>query len=106
MSNYKIFLNKKAELDINEVAIWYELKSQNLGIRFLDYFDDFVRKISQNPFLFKISFDNFRTAHLIKFPYIIFYVIDEVKNEVEILGVYHTSRNPIAIQKHVKDTKQ
>jgi len=102
MTEYKVFLSKDAELEINEITIWYEMKSESLGLRFFDCFDNYISQIIQNPFIYAIAFDNFRKVFMISFPYLIIYAVDIDKREVEVLGVYHTSRNPKTIKKKLR----
>ena len=101
MKEYKIYINNSVEEQIYEIAAWYELKSVNLGTEFLNYFDENINEISYNPYSCVIAFDNFRRKFMNKFPYLIFYFVNEEKFEIDILGVYHTSRNPKFIKNSI-----
>ncbi|MGZ3874011.1 MAG: type II toxin-antitoxin system RelE/ParE family toxin [Mucilaginibacter sp.] len=57
--------------------------------------DDYLNKISQNPYQFAIQFSGiYRFALLKHFPFRIVYNMTEDQNYVYVIAVFHTSRDP------------
>ncbi|HVS90542.1 MAG TPA: type II toxin-antitoxin system RelE/ParE family toxin [Mucilaginibacter sp.] len=84
-----------ATADLQEAFDWYEEQSQGLGERFIREVDTYLDLIGKNPFQFAIQFSGkYRFALLDRFPFRIVYRIDEDKNRVYIVSVFHTSRDP------------
>ena len=75
------------------VAYYKEKASLKVAQNFLKDYEKTLYKIKQNPY-FQIYYKNFRGLPLKKFPYIVFYTIDENLNVITIKGIFHTSQNP------------
>ncbi|MBX3163966.1 MAG: type II toxin-antitoxin system RelE/ParE family toxin [Bacteroidetes bacterium] len=80
--------------DLKEAALWYNNARKGLGKLFLKEVDKKVKLIIQNPLLYQIRYANIRVAFTSIFPYGIHFEYLEDKNQVNILAVFHTSRNP------------
>jgi len=93
---FSILLSKRAERDLNESFRWYEEKQKGLGSRFIDEVLNRIGIIETNPELFAIKCKSYRESSLEKFPYIIIYRINNRKNQIRIVGVFHMSRNPVS----------
>lgn len=89
---FRVIVRKKAESQILEAYTWYERKQVHLGDVFLRAIEDQLSKIEVNPFLFQLKYKNVHLAQTKKFPYGIFYLVDEDK--IIVLAVFHLSRNP------------
>jgi hypothetical protein len=81
-----------AELDAADAFNWYNDKLEGLGDDFLLALDAKINAIRHNPFHFQIVYKNVRRAFTSRFPYGLFYIIEE--QTVYILAIQHTSRNP------------
>jgi hypothetical protein len=80
---------------------WYERKSPGLGEDFLRIFYAFSGEISRNPFLYSEIQGGFRRCLLKRFPYAIYFF---VKNEeIVIIGLFHCSRDPDAIDRKLSE---
>lgn len=53
-----------------------------------------VNQILKNPLAYEIRYADIRIAYVKKFPYGIHFEYLELENQVNILAVLHTSRNP------------
>lgn len=89
---FRLIIQKRAEAQILEAYNWYEQKQANLGDIFLKALEELIFKIEANPFLFQPKYKNVYLAQAKKFPYGIFYLIDE--DRIIVLAVFHLSRNP------------
>ncbi len=51
--------------------------------------------LEQNPFLFRVFYNDIHCALLKKFPFLVHYQINEVNNTVLVLAIYPTSSKPL-----------
>lgn len=96
---YSVFFSPKAQEDIIESISWYNQEKENLGFEFYDQLNEKVSLLVKNPQHYSIRFKNIQTAQVWRFPYLIYFKIDEKKSSIVILGVLHTSRDPKTIKK-------
>ena len=89
---YKIKISQEAELDLDEAYEWYESQVNQLGSEFIRVVDNNLALIQKNPFAYPIIHHNIRRKLLPRFPYGLFYVIqDEI---IFILACFHVKRDP------------
>jgi len=91
MSN-AILVRPEAEADISEAFRWYEDRSQGLGFEFRRAVDVCVLSLRRNPLAFPAVYGQIRRALLRRFPYGIFYTLEE--DVIVILACFHTKRDP------------
>jgi len=90
-----LILAEEAENDIDLAQQWYETQRMGLGDEFLYEIGRSFESIISNPFLYGYyNKGNIRRFIINKFPYIILYVVSD--EQIEVLSVFHTQRNPIA----------
>lgn len=89
---FKHIFKPLVEIDIAEAAIWYNFQREGLGEEFLLALEAKFNEIQRNPYQFSIIYKNVRRAFPNRFPYGIFFITEE--NNIYILAVVHTSRNP------------
>jgi hypothetical protein len=65
-----------AELEIHELALWYEAQRDGLGFKFLDAIEVTLEKIGQFPELYAIVHKNARRALLRRFPIAVYFRIE------------------------------
>jgi plasmid stabilization system protein ParE len=90
-------VRREAEAELNEAFVWYEDRVPGLGSDFLLQVDACFNTILRTPELYPVVHRNIRRAILRRFPYEVFYVIDEPR--ISILAIFHSKRDP----KHWKD---
>ncbi|SRR5258705_8336558 len=91
---YRLILRERAIIEINDAYDWYEDKKEGLGELFLEEFKEYAITIFKNPASFRTTYKKFREVPIKNFPFIIVYFIDDRKNKIIIISVFHTSRNP------------
>lgn len=91
--NYTIVLRREAQVDLNEIILWYEEQKQGLGLEFIYAFEDALNKIIRNPFYASFIEADARGASLKKFPYQVIYRIADTK-VIRIIAIVHQHRNP------------
>jgi plasmid stabilization system protein ParE len=90
----KILVSEEAEFDIDDAYIWYELQKKDLGAAFIKNINSGFNKIKRNPYLYPIIHLSVRKHLIKKFPFCVYYFIDDSDNTIKIVAVVHNSRNP------------
>jgi len=80
-----------AELEIQEIAMWYEDQQEGVGFKFLDAIDQSFERIQQFPELYAIVDGDVRRALLRRFPFAVYYRIE--RDKVTVLTVIHSKRD-------------
>ena len=91
--SYVVLIEKDAEKDLDEIIAWYEKEQAGLGNSFIKYFESAIRIIANNPNIFQAVYRDARHVMLEKFPYSVYYYINEIKKEIIIYTVIHQHRN-------------
>jgi toxin ParE1/3/4 len=90
--SYRIVIRGVAEDDIAAAAKWYERQRAGLGRDFVASVRASLDKLRMHPDLGIVVFKDLRRCNVKRFPYGIFYVIDD--DCPRILGVIHARRAP------------
>lgn len=91
--NREVTIQPEAQAEIQTAFDWYEEQSEGLGFEFLRVADACVSGITRNPFAYPVMHETLRRALLRRFPYALFYLVEEDK--VVIIACFHTNRHPI-----------
>jgi toxin ParE1/3/4 len=89
---HRLIIKPFAELDASEAANWYNDTREGLGNEFLLALDAKINAIQRNPSYFQLIYKNIRRALTERFPYGIFFIIED--ETIYVLAIQHTSRNP------------
>lgn len=100
--SYKIKLLPIVYSDLKKAKKWYFDKSEDLADEFKIEVDKEIDYIGEYPENYQRKYKELRQSLVTRFPYAIFYLVEEEKKQVVIFGVLHTSRNPEIIRKRVK----
>ncbi len=73
----KLLYTDRALLDLEIAFDWYESQFPGLGLEFLDCIEEKIRKIQNLPEAYPVHHENFRRALVRKFPFSVFYTIEE-----------------------------
>ena len=90
---FEVVIEPRAILDIQDAVDYYESKQNGLGEHFYQVIDDHIEILTKNPF-FQIRYKDYHGFPMKKFPFIIFYFIDEKLKTIYILSVFNTALNP------------
>jgi plasmid stabilization system protein ParE len=84
----------EAEEELAEAAQWYETKRVGLGIELVAMVDQAFDEILDSPLSFALwrSDRPYRRKVLTRFPYVIFFRVED--DAVEIMAVAHAKRRP------------
>lgn len=95
---FEVVIEPRAILDIQDAIDYYESKQIGLGEYFYQVIDEHIEALTKNPF-FQIRYEDYRGFPTKKFPFIIFYFIDEKLKMIYILSVFNTSLDPLKYPK-------
>jgi hypothetical protein len=90
--SYTLHFRPEIEKDLITGYLWYEEKTKGLGEEFLRVFYAQVKGISENPLLFRKVRKEIRRGILKKFPYAVYFQIEN--QEIVVFGLFHCARNP------------
>jgi len=101
-NKYTALITTSAQLDIDEVMEVYDNQKQGSGMNFFDSFDELAANLELYPFLYAKKYGSVRKASIPKFPYHLFYSIDEQQNRVVVLAVLHKHTSEAKIKHRLK----
>lgn len=90
--NHELFIRPEAEAELTEAHAWYEKRVRGLGGDFLLCAEAIFHAITRSPQQYPLIFKETRRAILHRFPYAIFFVVDD--RRVTVLAVFHAKRDP------------
>jgi toxin ParE1/3/4 len=95
---YRIVLSPHAQKEIENAIDYYSLYSINAPFNFVSALHESYKVLSVNPF-HRIRHKNIRSLKLRRFPYSLYFTINESDNSVKILSCFHDRRNPDKLPK-------
>ena len=101
--SFELVLRKEAQLDLDEIFIWYEEQKIGLGFDFLNEFQNTLLKVNRNPYHTSYIQADAKSAMIKRFPYEVIYRIDEPKMQIRILAVIHQHRDPEWFRKRSRE---
>lgn len=101
---YRIIIRPEAETDLSGAFHWYEEQNAGLGLEFFRCVEAAFDTIIRNPELYRKVYKDIRRALTSRFPYGVFYLIDE--NKVIIIAVFHAKRNPELLKEREHEYSQ
>ncbi len=101
---YTLRFLPEVEDDIIGGYVWYEVKSSGLGEDFLRMFYASVSEILWNPLHYPKVYNEFRRRLLRRFPYAIYFMIED--EQIIVFGLFHCARNPRTIRTKLRDREK
>ena len=90
---YKIVVDITAQEELEAAEFYYFKISEKVSDKFIVSVFRTYFLLESNPH-FSIRIKNYHTISISKFPYLLFYEIDEENKIVRILSYFHSSQNP------------
>jgi toxin ParE1/3/4 len=91
---YKIVVTPDAIQNIDDAVYFYKKEfPDRVAKSFINEYKHTFTDIAKTPY-FQVFFQDFRGKPKKKFPYIVFYTIDESLKTIIIKAVFHTSQDP------------
>lgn len=89
---FAVVLKPLAQAEVSEAFAWYAQPHIEMGNAFLAELERTSGFLGSNPYLYAKAEGDMRSAHLNRFPYSLFYVIDG--DTVNVLSCFHQYRDP------------
>ena len=89
--SFTVVIRAAAQAEAAEAFLWYEERSEGLGVRFTDALRSCFDRLAVNP-NFQVRKGGFRHIMVEKFPYRVVFAIDG--DRVYVYQIRHTSRRP------------
>jgi toxin ParE1/3/4 len=93
---YTVVFTQAARAEFIEAQDWYEGEARGTGRRFRQAVDGLVERMMANPRQFPLVFKNVRRALLRRFPYSLFFVLED--QTLLVIACFHASRDPLQWQ--------
>jgi toxin ParE1/3/4 len=91
---FKIIISDESKIDLENSYLYYRTKvNRKVADNFFKEFKSSLNILARNPY-FKIRFDDFRAKPMKKYPFLIFYTIDDREKIIVIARIFHTSQDP------------
>jgi plasmid stabilization system protein ParE len=84
----------EAKTDIADACFWYEEQSLGLGMEFLRCVEAAILSIHRTPLIYPVVHETYRRALVRRFPFAIFFEVDDSENRCVVYSVFHCSQNP------------
>jgi plasmid stabilization system protein ParE len=99
--SYTLRFLPEVEGDVLTAHAWYEEKAPGLGEEFLRIFYASTGEIQRNPLLYVKVYSEFRRCLLRRFPYAVYFRIED--REIIVFGLFHGARDPRTIRRNLED---
>ena len=97
--SFELDVWQEAQDDITDAAAWYGDKSPRLESQFLDMFEECLAHVESQPARFPVVHGDTRRALLGRFPYGIYFFIDDAY--LRVAAVMHVRQDPARWQSRV-----
>jgi len=87
-----LFVRPEGKADIREAMKWYNARREGLGAEFRLCVERAIDNIVRFPEGSPLAHRNLRRAFIQRFPYGIFYIVEETR--IVVTGVIHERRSP------------
>lgn len=91
---YSYLFTEDAAKEYEEAFNWYISRSTFAADKLVLAFAETIKKICKDPYQYRNPYKHFRELAIKKFPYKIIYRIEETKNLVILISLFHNKRNP------------
>lgn len=90
---YSVRISPVAKADVRKAVAYYKKEaSLKVAQSFVEDYELTLKKIVKNPF-FQIYYKDFRGLTFSKYPYIIFFQIDETNKSIIVKSVFNASQD-------------
>lgn len=94
--NYRLLIRRQAKSDLRQAARGYEGQSSGLGREFVAEVEAVLNRIGENPLQYQTIYREVRRAIPRKFPYGVFYRIEQ--SDIVVFAIVHLHRDPASWQ--------
>jgi len=92
--NAPLMLLPAAKADVAAAFQWYEEQSLGLGMEFMRCVEAALLSIQRTPLIYPIVHESYRRALVRRFPFAIFFDVDQVRKRSIVYAVFHCAQDP------------
>lgn len=97
---FEIVFSLGAEKDFDEITFWYRAIRSGLDLDFILCLENELEVIRREPKLYEQIKKNIHRAVIHRFPYIVYYIVDDQK--IVVIAITHHKRSKNTIIKKLK----
>ena len=90
---FEVIISPRALNDIEDAIDFYKFRSNDAPLHFITQLESAYNTLKKNPY-HSIRYKNVRSLKIKKFPYSLFFTLNEETNFVEVLSCFHVKLNP------------
>ena len=90
---YKILISPRTQKEIENAIDYYSLYSNEAPINFITSLVEAYEILKENPFL-ELRYKNIRSFRLRRYPYSLYFTVDEQKKTIRVISCFHNKRDP------------
>ena len=94
---FSVVFTEQADFDRDRIIDELIERKPTLGRQWLDAYQNIESMLVDNPYMYQEHLLFVRRAHFRKFPYTVYYVVDEINAVVLITAVLHQKQDPAVI---------
>lgn len=91
---YSVIVSKRAQKEIENAVEYYQKDSETTPLVFIKKLENSSKFIAKSPFTQRVRYKNVRARKIKKFPYNIYFVINENNQQARVLACFYQKRNP------------
>ena len=95
--DFELMIHRQAEIDLEEILIFYNNIKNNLGFEVYDY----IQEIKSRPFSFRKETEQIRVCFTKRFHFAIYFVVVEDLFKIWIIGVINQKDNPNKLERRI-----
>lgn len=100
--SYSLLVSNETYQDIDDAIAWYEEQAEGLGMDFIARFNDARTFLQSSPLIYQKVESEFRKMRMKKFPYAVYFVVDESKRDILIVAVWHERKDIRKLTRRIK----
>ncbi len=100
---YNLQLSDDAIADYESAVAWYEKQKSGLGFDFSVRLTETFEAIEAHPTAQRFLYENRRFAFVKKFPFIVYFLLDEINFRIIVFAILHEKRDQQVWKKRSKD---
>ena len=99
--DFKLMIHRQAEIDLEEILIFYNNIKNNLGFEVYEEVYDYIQEIKSRPFSFREETEQIRVCFTKRFHFAIYFVVVEDLFKIWIIGVINQKDNPNKLERRI-----
>ena len=99
--DFELMIHRQAEIDLEEILIFYNNIKNNLGFEVYEEVYDYIQEIKSRPFSFRKETEQIRVGFTKRFHFAIYFVVVEDLFKIWIIGVINQKDNPNKLERRI-----